>query len=304
MAPSELSPRALSAWVNCTRPMLGMEEAYRIVTAIPLQGYGTESDATDATSGTSVDASSQCTGYEEEEVDPTEAGESEVTGEEDTEMAETESGSEAETVMGVEVEVTHLDNSEREPTPAYRYTYTFAHSPNSHPASAASTPRYTASLPVYNPPGARAYTNSSTQTYDLDSPNPGSAIPRPNQGNAIVTASQGNAIPRASQDNATPAPALFTCRHCGSSSCQTKSALEQHIKDRHIGTWCYWPGCGFTTNAESGLIKHFIEHQRQAIGAGVAREKCPWPNCPKTYSRQDTVQRCIKRHNREAPRGI
>ncbi|KAJ8123651.1 hypothetical protein O1611_g9542 [Lasiodiplodia mahajangana] len=82
-----------------------------------------------------------------------------------------------------------------------------------------------------------------------------------------------------------------------------KSVVATHVLDRHVGTKCYWPGCGFTTATEAELCRHFCKHQRDAVEKGVAGKKCPWPDCPKTFSRGDSVQRCVKRHNIDVAKG-
>ncbi|KAI1132399.1 hypothetical protein F5Y10DRAFT_261107 [Nemania abortiva] len=91
---------------------------------------------------------------------------------------------------------------------------------------------------------------------------------------------------------------IFTCRLCRKRYAKNNS-LSLHFADRHVGTRCHWPGCGFRSVGETGLLHHFQQHQRDAIENGVARETCPWPACGKTFSRGDSVQRCIKRHNVE-----
>jgi hypothetical protein len=88
----------------------------------------------------------------------------------------------------------------------------------------------------------------------------------------------------------------FPCNAC-EKVFTNKRTLKTHVSDRHVGTQCHWPGCGYTTTDELNLIHHFHEHQRDAVEQGFDKKKCPWPGCPKTYSRGDSVQRCIKRHN-------
>ncbi|KAI0964739.1 hypothetical protein F4678DRAFT_455005 [Xylaria arbuscula] len=57
--------------------------------------------------------------------------------------------------------------------------------------------------------------------------------------------------------------------------------------------------------SEAALRLHFSDHQKIAVAAGVAAEtECVWPGCGKAFSRCDTVQRCLKRHNLRARRGV
>ncbi|KAI0876015.1 hypothetical protein GGS24DRAFT_514698 [Hypoxylon argillaceum] len=99
-------------------------------------------------------------------------------------------------------------------------------------------------------------------------------------------------------------PHGLECHHCGKPY-ENKRALGTHIRDRHVGRICYWPGCGYTAATEWDLTDHFHEHQREAIRFGIDKKRCPWPGCTRAlvHTRSDTVQRCIKRHNRLAPRG-
>ncbi|KAI1117965.1 hypothetical protein F5Y14DRAFT_447375 [Nemania sp. NC0429] len=97
---------------------------------------------------------------------------------------------------------------------------------------------------------------------------------------------------------AAPPVPVFHCPNCP--KLFTKhSTMQTHIADRHVGMRCYFPGCGVTTNTELGMIEHFLQHQRLAIEGGGEPTVCPWPGCGKNFSRKDTVQRCIKRHNNE-----
>lgn len=93
------------------------------------------------------------------------------------------------------------------------------------------------------------------------------------------------------------------CWHCVTSkNYKEQYALTLHIRDRHVGRVCHWPQCGTTTNSEEELLAHFSQHQKDAIAGGLESVVCPWPNCAKRLSRRDSVQRCIKRHNRAAAR--
>ncbi|TGJ86718.1 hypothetical protein E0Z10_g2024 [Xylaria hypoxylon] len=98
-------------------------------------------------------------------------------------------------------------------------------------------------------------------------------------------------------------PTSFPCRHCPRVY-DKKYNLDKHISDTHIGTRCYWPGCGTTTKTEKELIHHFKDHHIEAINGGTQDVCCPWPGCGKTFSRRDTVQRCLKGHNNKACRGV
>ncbi|KAI3336837.1 hypothetical protein HD806DRAFT_474943 [Xylariaceae sp. AK1471] len=105
-----------------------------------------------------------------------------------------------------------------------------------------------------------------------------------------------------SPSSPTPSPPpRFACRRCPRIYTR-KITLEQHIRDRHCGTRCYWPRCGTTTTTEAELLQHPSDHQKHA--RGVLPTTCPWPGCGKVFGRGDTVQRCLKRHNRLARRGL
>ncbi|KAI0396736.1 hypothetical protein F5Y17DRAFT_78839 [Xylariaceae sp. FL0594] len=141
---------------------------------------------------------------------------------------------------------------------------------------------------------AAGYANQATRTAGVAS------------ADARQAASQGHsaaAAPRASPSQ--PSAATLTCRRCGKMYAR-QAALTCHMQDTHVGRMCYWPGCrGGILTSEAQLLEHFLNHQRQAIAAGtVAPVECPWPGCGKTHTRRDTVQRCIKAHNRAAPRGV
>lgn len=104
------------------------------------------------------------------------------------------------------------------------------------------------------------------------------------------------------REEAVPQAPPFQCSHC--SKVFTKNIiLKAHINDRHVGRVCHWPRCGTSAFTEHGLIQHFLEHQHRANAEGVDPRVCPWPGCGKKFSRKDTVQRCIKRHNNKARRG-
>ncbi|KAI0907557.1 hypothetical protein F4823DRAFT_549818 [Ustulina deusta] len=101
----------------------------------------------------------------------------------------------------------------------------------------------------------------------------------------------------------TPSPLTpFVCQDCGRTY-NTLGPLKQHMDDRHCGTRCYFPGCTITTHTEEQLLFHFRDHQQEGIDDGMSTLACPWPGCSKSFSRTDTVQRCIKKHNRRAHAG-
>ncbi|KAI0817144.1 hypothetical protein GGR55DRAFT_619222 [Xylaria sp. FL0064] len=97
-------------------------------------------------------------------------------------------------------------------------------------------------------------------------------------------------------------PQRFICHYCPRVY-NRNAPLDQHIRDRHCGTRCYFPGCGRSFSTEDGLLGHFRDHQRQGAAQSLLQTQCPWPGCGKVCSRRDSVQRCIKRHNRSVPRG-
>ncbi|KAI1117966.1 hypothetical protein F5Y14DRAFT_447376 [Nemania sp. NC0429] len=94
----------------------------------------------------------------------------------------------------------------------------------------------------------------------------------------------------------------FHCSQCPKAFAK-RSVLVRHIGDRHVGCQCYWPGCGTRALTDWDLTAHFWQHQREAVEQGADPVACPWPGCTKSFSRRDTVQRCIKQHNASAPRG-
>ncbi|KAI1426572.1 hypothetical protein F5Y12DRAFT_741536 [Xylaria sp. FL1777] len=95
----------------------------------------------------------------------------------------------------------------------------------------------------------------------------------------------------------------FVCPRCPQEY-EKKSNLVKHCQDRHPGTRCNFPHCGTITATEHELIAHFVLHQQLGESEGLRPEQCPWPDCGKVFSRADTVQRCIKRHNRAAHRRV
>ncbi|KAI1352349.1 hypothetical protein F5Y01DRAFT_313823 [Xylaria sp. FL0043] len=118
----------------------------------------------------------------------------------------------------------------------------------------------------------------------------------------------GSVTPPGPTASRTPTPAApqrrqrFACQYCPRAY-SSNGPLDRHIQDRHCGTRCYFPGCGRNVSTEDGLLEHFRDHQKRSAAQGFLETECPWPNCGKAYSRRDTVQRCIKRHNREARGG-
>ncbi|KAI1819846.1 hypothetical protein F4861DRAFT_546351 [Xylaria intraflava] len=101
-----------------------------------------------------------------------------------------------------------------------------------------------------------------------------------------------------------PAPdeKVVSCPHCPKKyrGADAQGNLGTHIKDNHIGTECQWPGCSATTGTEKALGDHLRKHLKDAIEAGASPLNCPWPGCTKSFSRNDTIMRCLKAHNRRA----
>ncbi|KAI0103220.1 hypothetical protein GGR51DRAFT_561904 [Nemania sp. FL0031] len=137
-----------------------------------------------------------------------------------------------------------------------------------------------------------------------DAPPDGQNVPASGQAAAAdgQDTSDDEDSPGDNEDANVAANNRFVCQFCNKLYTK-KAVMNQHVMDRHVGKRCHWPGCGFTAATEPGLLQHFHKHQRDAVAQGVPKKKCPWPNCPKTYSRGDSVQRCVKRHNMEAARG-
>ncbi|KAI1170831.1 hypothetical protein F4777DRAFT_594563 [Nemania sp. FL0916] len=92
-----------------------------------------------------------------------------------------------------------------------------------------------------------------------------------------------------------------TCRRC-QRICPSEQALKRHMEDRHVGRYCYWPGCGTRTATEADLINHLIEeHQHWTIElkiAGEIRLLCPWPGCSKTFARKEWIHSQREKHAR------
>ncbi|KAI0432061.1 hypothetical protein F5Y09DRAFT_354268 [Xylaria sp. FL1042] len=161
------------------------------------------------------------------------------------------------------------------------------------------------------------YDSDATQANDDDSdgqdtehesaPNLSSRTPNRSSSSSLSSLSSltptPSPAPETGSGSGSGSSSQFSCRYC-SRTYDRQAPLTQHIEDRHCGTRCYFPGCGEKFETEGGLLKHFRDHQKEGLDIGLSEVTCPWPECGIEYSRRDTVQRCIKRHNRQAPRGV
>ncbi|KAI3323333.1 hypothetical protein HD806DRAFT_544093 [Xylariaceae sp. AK1471] len=93
----------------------------------------------------------------------------------------------------------------------------------------------------------------------------------------------------------------LTCRFCGQVFRRVGSRL-QHQRDVHLGTRCFWPGCGAVMASELELRRHLRRHHDDIVTAGWRPEKCSWPGCGKVLSRRGTAHRCVRSHHQEQRR--
>lgn len=103
-------------------------------------------------------------------------------------------------------------------------------------------------------------------------------------------------------NNAEEPPPSVHCPKC-SKVYRTNKSLQTHIKDRHQGTVCYYPGCEFITadrTDEGALCKHLLEHHNQSIAKGNDERQCSWGDCAKLFTRSGTAYRCVKGHHLKA----
>ncbi|KAI3332036.1 hypothetical protein HD806DRAFT_529801 [Xylariaceae sp. AK1471] len=123
---------------------------------------------------------------------------------------------------------------------------------------------------------------------------------RPLARNVSATAAVSSASSSASATDPSEQPApRFRCRQC-TLHYATAAVLNQHVKDIHTGTVCYWPGCAWTTSTELELRDHLKDHQKDAIRAGGSSSSCHWPGCNSTFGRNNSVNRCLLTHNAAA----
>ncbi|OTB03704.1 hypothetical protein M426DRAFT_12416 [Hypoxylon sp. CI-4A] len=95
------------------------------------------------------------------------------------------------------------------------------------------------------------------------------------------------------------AEAQYSCPDCGKEF-RTQRTLNQHVNQVHIGTECFWPGCGQTVGSEALMNDHLKEHNQAraaADGQPGDRVTCRWPNCNKVYSLPEQVARHLRQHN-------
>ncbi|KAI2612772.1 uncharacterized protein GGS25DRAFT_518459 [Hypoxylon fragiforme] len=102
-----------------------------------------------------------------------------------------------------------------------------------------------------------------------------------------------------------PRPAPFRCQICGKDS-YTADNLKEHVTFLHIGTRCFWQGCGFAAANEVGLRQHIIlAHKWTKREDG--RFQCNWRGdangvgaCQKTFATPNSATRCARKHTFEA----
>ncbi|KAK5634155.1 hypothetical protein RRF57_009869 [Xylaria bambusicola] len=214
---------------------------------------------------------------EAESMESTDAGDS------DQEMSE---------VADVDDEDTNEDTGSDDYNALYNYTYTSADDAKHESIEDWEEELYAATPRGISPGSAHDQSLSPSQ-----SPTPTPA-PEP------TPTPTPTPVPPTPAHEPTPEPTQFVCRRCGKVFMKN-SVLKRHVEDRHCGTRCYFPGCGSTTATEHALLIHLTVHQKEAVEQqGLDDTVCPWPGCGKTFSRYDTVLRCLKRHTLTAPRGI
>ncbi|KAI1387303.1 uncharacterized protein F4822DRAFT_444070 [Hypoxylon trugodes] len=149
------------------------------------------------------------------------------------------------------------------------------------PTPAKSTPSPKKSV---TPPTQKQASQASRATSSPSSP-PSPAQPaRPSQ------------PPRLAGPTALPdTPENKTCPEC-QKLFKTRTVLLQHLRESHIGTTCFWEGCGATLASEQGLNIHLREHNT----AAGDHMKCNWPECNTAFSTKEMVARHLRRHTVKA----
>ncbi|KAI1074372.1 hypothetical protein F5B20DRAFT_586386 [Whalleya microplaca] len=90
----------------------------------------------------------------------------------------------------------------------------------------------------------------------------------------------------------------FRCHLCNAEK-NTEKALKEHIRTKHIGTQCFFPGCNVSTNTEDELTEHFMAvHNTVTISQGPDRRRfgCPWPGCTNIFVQASSATRHLLWH--------
>ncbi|KAI1505167.1 hypothetical protein F5X99DRAFT_405435 [Biscogniauxia marginata] len=70
---------------------------------------------------------------------------------------------------------------------------------------------------------------------------------------------------------------------------------RQHVKTKHIGTVCHWPGCNRTFSTEVLLYEHLKWHNEVAA-VNKDETRCNWPGCGALLSMEQQVRRHLRGH--------
>ncbi|KAI0839931.1 hypothetical protein F5Y06DRAFT_295307 [Hypoxylon sp. FL0890] len=124
-----------------------------------------------------------------------------------------------------------------------------------------------------------------TGTSDNNEP---TASPQP------ISSPQPTTSPQLQHQPQQPEDDDLTCTQCNK-VLKTKATLRQHIKDVHIGTQCFWPGCAASFSSKGELNAHLKEHN--GVTPPDQRPTCHWPGCGKTYEYPQTLARHLREHN-------
>ncbi|KAI1334278.1 hypothetical protein F5Y15DRAFT_429560 [Xylariaceae sp. FL0016] len=94
----------------------------------------------------------------------------------------------------------------------------------------------------------------------------------------------------------------FSCSICNK-MLKSRATLTSHM-EVHVGTVCYWQGCGRTIAGREAMVSHLKQHNDAYAAADVNRiegkYKCYWHNCGKDYRLLQRARRHVRLHNARA----
>ncbi|KAI1416696.1 hypothetical protein F5Y13DRAFT_186314 [Hypoxylon sp. FL1857] len=88
----------------------------------------------------------------------------------------------------------------------------------------------------------------------------------------------------------------FICPTCKKSSFKDIECFRRHLRQVHIGTRCYWPGCAITTATEARLNEHLRGHNDGGAPQSNGLFRCNWPDCGRDYKTAESLARHTRSH--------
>ncbi|KAI0011848.1 hypothetical protein F4779DRAFT_615251 [Xylariaceae sp. FL0662B] len=93
---------------------------------------------------------------------------------------------------------------------------------------------------------------------------------------------------------------IYTCPTCGMKHDKLGSS-KAHIRRTHVGTQCFFPGCGTQEETEELLSAHLKQshHNVEKVTVeGTTKFLCPWPGCALSFKDRSSATRCATYHQR------